>query len=1142
MAFNIKGITVKINGDTSDLTKKLNQVKAETMGLDSTMRKLQSSMRKVDGGNFKSFATNQELLSEKMKSLNRQLELQKNAYSNLDKSTSNYKQKSLALSANIAQLENELKYLGKSFITTNQTALKLIYGLDNVSSKMAKVSEATKTISLLSGGALVGATMATISFEDAWAGVTKTVEGTPEQMQAINQGLKDLATSTSSSYQNIAHFAELAGQMGIATKATVGFTETIVKLNDTTNLLGDEAAQSIAKFANIMVSKGEQTNSYFSRLGSTIVDLGNNFATTESDIMLMSMRLATAGKQVGFSSQEVLALSTALSSLGIEAQAGGGSISKMLKTIQLAVSTGSADLELFAQTAGMSAQEFQKAWGEDAAQAFLKFVQGIGKSKDVTKTLNDLGIKEIRLSNAMGALAQNSDLLSSALSVSSNAWKENTAMTEEANKRYSTLKSSLSQAWEAIKQVGDELGQSLAPTVKNVAEGIKTFAKSFSKLSDGTKSTIANLLLFGTAISPVSWGLSKMSKGLSSVLRISAKSDEAFRTLGKGFDVVKSSIKSGENVFATLGSKIMSTSVSVKLLTGALTLGAVAIMNMKKANDELMKSVEDEMMANNANYAVAKQVIDGYKEYSDTVKGLTKANDDLKTGLQLNKMESSGLITIIEDLNRRENLSVAQKTQLAKSVERLNKLYPELNLQIDENTGKLKLSGDARYKDIQAIKEHVKALQQEAEVEAVKKMVSNNAEALAETTLEYQNQKQAVQDLSAEYKKLNEAFIEGGGSDTALQAKLQDQGEKLKVLQEQYSNTTQKMIELQAQQSLYENYLETKDYSTIGTGLTQQLQSMVQSASDAGWKIPSNLASALQDPTSIGSVQTACNLLSSVTNFQSLIDKSGMVGSVIPSKIANEMIANAPTLSSAIDVMNNLIKFVNMVNSANQQGKQITVGVAKGMAEESGFVGQEAEKLAQSAVDKYGNKSKDMAIKARSTTKDIAKEFNSSTVPNAAGNMGQKAYTEFSGYLNSMVSDSANARDKIKANIKSAQDYANAHPVTITEQKKPKGKKNIEAPSSFMGFMAYDLPRAPIPQEVQTTVMADYVMRSPKPSTSNNGISVLSNKIDKLITTFTDMQLNIQLQPQELDGEAITDSVTEIIKIRELLSNLGKGL
>lgn len=75
----------------------------------------------------------------------------------------------------------------------------------------------------------------------------------------------------------------------------------------------------------------------YDRLGATIVDLGNNFATTEADIVEMATRLASTGAITGKTEPQMLAIATALSSVGIEAEAGGSAISKLMKIMEVAV-------------------------------------------------------------------------------------------------------------------------------------------------------------------------------------------------------------------------------------------------------------------------------------------------------------------------------------------------------------------------------------------------------------------------------------------------------------------------------------------------------------------------------------------------------------------------------------------------------------------------------------------------------------------------------------------------------------------------------------------------------------------------------------------------------------------------------------
>ena len=152
----------------------------------------------------------------------------------------------------------------------------------------------------------------------------------------------------------IAAVAESAGQLGIQTDNILGFTKTIIDLSNATNLVGEEGASQLAKFANIT----QMSQKNFDRLGSTIVALGNNSATTEADIVAMATRIAGAGKQVGMTEANIMSFAAALSSVGIEAEAGGSSFSKVMLEMQMAIQSGSESVSDFAKVAGMSTKDF----------------------------------------------------------------------------------------------------------------------------------------------------------------------------------------------------------------------------------------------------------------------------------------------------------------------------------------------------------------------------------------------------------------------------------------------------------------------------------------------------------------------------------------------------------------------------------------------------------------------------------------------------------------------------------------------------------------------------------------------------------------------------------------------------------------
>ena len=237
--------------------------------------------------------------------------------------------------------------------------------------------------------------------------------------------------------------AEAAGQLGIKTADVLSFTEVMINLGVATNLTAEEAATMLAKFANIT----GLNPAMYSNLGSSVVALGNNFATTERDIVTMSTRLASAGEIAGLTESEIIALSAAMSSVGIEAEAGGTAMTQTLAAIEKAVVNGGDSLEEFARISGLSSEEFAEKWKSSPIEAIQAFVSGLGgiadQGESATLVLDDLGMSGVRQSNMLKALSLSAENLSEAVKLSSEAWTENTALTEEAEKRYATTESRL---------------------------------------------------------------------------------------------------------------------------------------------------------------------------------------------------------------------------------------------------------------------------------------------------------------------------------------------------------------------------------------------------------------------------------------------------------------------------------------------------------------------------------------------------------------------------------------------------------------------------------------------------------------------------------------------------------------------------
>lgn len=374
--------------------------------------------------------------------------------------------------------------------------------------------EAARTLGgpmLIAGGSLIAmlglAVNAAVKWESAWAGVIKTVDGSPRQLAAVEAGLRGLARILPATHEEIGAVAEAAGQLGIETANVVSFTRTMVDLGETTNLSADQAATALARFMNIMgTSEGEVRN-----LGSAVVELGNNYATTEAEIVEMAQRLAGAGVQVGLSEGEVLGLATALSSVGIEAEAGGSAMSRVMIEIASAVDKGGDQMEKFAAVSGLSAEEFARKWRTEPGEALALFVKGLANAEaqgnTTLGTLEELGITEIRMRDALLRSAAASDQFTEAMDRGNDAFHEGNALQDEAAKRYATVESQIQMTANAINDAAIDFGQVFMPAIAAAAGAVRDFASFMGDLPPELQGAIGvftlltgAVLLFGGAL------------------------------------------------------------------------------------------------------------------------------------------------------------------------------------------------------------------------------------------------------------------------------------------------------------------------------------------------------------------------------------------------------------------------------------------------------------------------------------------------------------------------------------------------------------------------------------------------------------------------------------------------------------------
>ncbi|GIP63368.1 hypothetical protein J32TS6_19230 [Virgibacillus pantothenticus] len=611
----IEGLSIALDLDTLRLDRGLTGLKDRLRTVNSEMR---SNMSAFDRGD-KSVAK----YETRLRGLNKKLEVQKavtkaakaeyqkmvdeygEGSKEAEKAAREYNNQAAALNnldRYVSNTREELEKLKRQQEFANSRWGKMSSNLDDFSKRMdktgTKMMSAGRTmtthVTLPVLGLGTAAFKMASDFESAFAGVKKTVDMSEKGYKKLEIGIRDMAKELPVAATDIAAVAESAGQLGIENNSILKFTKTVIDLGEATNMTREQAATEFARFANIV----NMSQKDFDRLGSSVVALGNNMATTESEITSMAMRLAAQGSQVGMTEAQIMALSATMSSLGIEAEAGGTAMTTVLKKIDKAVGDGGKSLQGFAKAAGVSSSDFAKAWKKDPVTALDMFIKGLGKSseegKNLTTILSDLGIKGIREADTILRMAGASDLLSEAVDNSTTAWEENSALTKEAEQRYKTTQSQLKILMNRIKDVGITLGNALIPAVIDAIDAAEPFikkiesgAKAFSEMDKSQQQTILKTIALTAAIGPLSFvfggafrAIGMFTGGLSKVIKFFGKTQLNSKAAGKsllGFGGVVS--KSGTQAVKTsVGfGKVAGTLGGVGRIAGIARLGLSAL-------------------------------------------------------------------------------------------------------------------------------------------------------------------------------------------------------------------------------------------------------------------------------------------------------------------------------------------------------------------------------------------------------------------------------------------------------------------------------------------------------------------------------------------------------------------------------------
>lgn len=670
------------------------------------------------------------------------------------------------------------------------------------------------------------------------------------------------------------------------------------------------------------------------------------------------------------------------------------------------------------------------------------------------------------------------------------------------------LKGQITILKSSLEGLGIEIYDNVKKPLTNAAKaGIKAVNSLTAKVKKGgikaiiPAETIAALKNFGTtALNIAKTALPILGKGIATVgnniktvlpavtaLVVGFKTLKVVTTIAAAFTTASAAMEGAKTGTLLLGTAINLFTGKTIAATGATTAFNAAMTALGGPVGLAVVAI-GALAAGTIAYAIATK---GSKKESDdaarSIQNLTQKRKELSKEYQQNEKERKSnissakdeanttqfLFARLKDLNKIQGKTTAQKQEMARIVDELNKKLPDLNLHYDKEKDKLDKTTESIRKQIDAQKDLLLAKAEQKNMESLagdivsqEKQVVSAKKAAGKATKE---QTKAQDELTEAEQKWKDA----GGSKLIteyndyivardhLKEKKKLQGEandelekekkKLDELNSKYDKTaksyntkmnlpdiTKDITEMAKKAKIKGSEIKKSLLEGIASGkyakpkngddLKQliNLDGLMKEAKNAGLKIPEYLKSGISNGSI--SFKDAVTQLENGLNFQNLYEAAFGKGAEIPRGLAEGIRSGQYAVPTTVNGMKALVQFNDLQTKGLKAGVQIPSKIAEGII--SGNTKPNAAIKQMNSfvsfadlVDKSG-KAGDKAVK------ELVKSVNAGkTSPKKAieeltklmGDAGVKGGEKAGSKTGKKIDDStASAVDKNKGQIKTA--------------------------------------------------------------------------------------------------------------------------
>ena len=574
-----------------------------------------------------------------------------------------------------------------------------------------------------------------LEYDEALTDAQKTTSTTKTEIREVSEELKKIDTRTT--HNSLLDIVRVAGKLGIEGKQNLlEFARAGDKIGvSLARDLGgnvEAAIQQIGKLVDIFHLREQYgIEQSMLKVGSAINEIGMASTAAEGFVVDFAKRAAGTAPNVNISIQSVLGLAGTLDKLGQQAETAGTSYGQVITAMYKRT-------EVFAKIAKMSLGEFQKLMGEDMNEAFIRVLEGMGKSgqgmQSIVNALNSMKLDGQRSVQVLGVLAANTDELRRQQEIANRAFETGTSVIEEFNTKNESATAQYEKQKKALHEQAVILGETLNPAFTSTTSITVTFLKALTglvKFLYQTKGAIIPIVAAVAAYKTIMFAAHKAMViyraahiAYIAITKQATLVTQVFNSVVKAgpWGWIATAISVAIGAVTLFSDKIFKTHEQVRNIAAE---AAVEIDNEKRKLNELQDAATRAASGSRERAEAIMIINERYGKYLPKLLTEKSTNEDIAIALQSVNTELEKNIKLKFRQQEAERIAGDEMTATKKAIAEITTKYKEWgdesSLTADKQrliaaavvdfTGKIKAAGDDSAKQRQAVYDLNKELQ-----------------------------------------------------------------------------------------------------------------------------------------------------------------------------------------------------------------------------------------------------------------------------------------------------------------------------------------------------------------------------------------------------------------------------------------------